>query len=214
MAAALNKCARSAYRLSLTGVTTEAATTFDSAAVTVPDRPTGTITIAGRDYSMRCPKLRVWMAIIERQEDYEAAQAIKPHIQTIYRKLSSNVAEEERNKLIEQYGVLQPTFSQAPTALQLAELLLEFMCSCMIERTDAEDLRAAYISDDGPCDIPHLRMALDDMDETFSSWLDDQADFVGVQRPELPERPEPANREQRRGAAKKNGTKRAAVTSA
>lgn len=183
-------------------MTTKDLTTFDSAAVPVPDRPVGIVSIAGTDYELRCPKLRVWMAIIERQEDYDSGQALKPHIHEIYRKLAQSPGDEERNKLIEQYGVLQPTFAQAPTALQLADMLLDFLCSCMTDRAKSDHLRRAYVSDDGPCDIPHLRMALDEMDEIFSKWLDEQADTVGVIRPELPERPQPVNREARRQTAR------------
>lgn len=206
---------QTAYRLSLIGVTIKDVTTYDSADVTVPDRPVGPVNIAGMDFEMRCPKLRVWMAIIERQEDYDAAQALKPHILDFYRKLAQDPSDEERTKLIEQYSVLHPTYSQAPTALQLADLLLEFLCSCMTNREDAEKLRRAYTDDDGPCDIPHLRIALDDMDEIFSAWLDDQADTVGVKRPAL-EKPEPANRQARRETArqKKTVTKRATVAAA
>lgn len=179
-------------------MTAKDVTTFDSAAVPVPERPVGLVDIAGRQFEMRCPKLRVWMAMIERQEDYDAGQALKPHIQEIYRKLAQSPGDEERNKLIEQYSVIQPTFSQAPTALQLADLLLDFLCSCMVNRSEADVLRQSYSSDDGGCDIPHLRLALDEMDEVFSSWLDDQADLVGVKRPEPVERPEPINRAARR----------------
>lgn len=201
-----SKCARSVERLSLIGVTANDATTFDSASVTVPDRPVGIVTIAGKDYQLRCPKLRVWMAMIERQEDYEAGQALKPHIQEIYRKLNQSPGEDERVKLIEQYSVLQPSFARSPTALQLAELLLDFLCSCMLDKSDADTLRKSYNSEDGGCDIPHLRVALDDMDDVFSAWLDDQSNLVGVNRPELVERPQPVNREERRKAARKTGS--------
>lgn len=187
-------------------MTSKDATTFDSGSVAVTERPVGVVTIAGRDYEVRCPKLRVWISMIERQEDYEAAQALKPHIQEIYRKLAASPGEEERNKLIEQYAVIQPTYSQAPTALQLADQLLDFLCSCMTDRSGADALRQSYTSDEGRCDIPHLRLALDDMDVVFSAWLDDQSDFVGVKRPEPPERPQPANREQRRQAARTQKT--------
>lgn len=193
-------------------MTNTATTTYDSAAVTVPERPVGTVVVAGTPYEMRCPKLRVWIAIIERQEDYDAGQALKPHILEIYRKLAQSPGQEERDKLIEQYAILQPTYTQAPTALQLAELLLDFLCSCMVDRSAADALRLSYNSDDG-CDIPHLRLALDDMDEVFSQWLDDQSDFVGVNRPEPPAKPEPAARTARRqtARAKKDGAKRAVV---
>jgi hypothetical protein len=174
-------------------------TTFDSAAVTATERPVGIITVAGQDYEVRCPKLRVWMAMIERQEDYDTGQALKPHILDIYRKLAQSPGDEERAKLIEQYSILQPNFSQAPTALQLAELLLDFLCACMTNKEAAEALRRSYASDEGGCDIPHLRVALDDMDEVFSAWLDDQSDLVGVNRPEPPV---PVNRESRRQTAR------------
>lgn len=183
-------------------MTVKDATRFDSAAVTVTERPVGVVNIAGRDYEVRCPKLRVWIAMIERQEDYDAGQALKPHIQEIYRKLAQGPGDEERNKLIEQYAVIQPTYSQAPTALQLADLLLDFLCSCMTDRASADALRQSYASDEGGCDIPHLRLAIDDMDEVFAGWLDDQSDLVGVNRPEPPERPQPANREARRQTAR------------
>lgn len=176
--------------LSLIGVTTDA-TTFDSAAVTVADRPVGVVSIAGRAYEMRCPKLRVWMTMIERMEDYESAQALKPHIQEIYRKLTQSPGDEERNKLIEHYAVLQPTFAQAPTALQLADHMLDFLANCMTNRAEAEALRRSYSDDTGGCDIPHLRLALDEMDEIFAAWLDEQSDVVGVKRPEPAERAEP-----------------------
>lgn len=178
---------------------TENATTFDSAAVTVAERPVGVVTIAGEDYKVRCPKLRVWIAMIERQEDYDAGQAIKPHIQEIYRKLAQSPGDEERSKLIEQYSILQPTYGQAPTALQLADLLLDFLCACITNRDAADALRRSYASDEGGCDIPHLRVALDDMDDVFSAWLDDQSDLVGVKRPEPPQ---PVNREARRKTAR------------
>jgi hypothetical protein len=193
---------------------TENATTFDSAAVTVAERPVGVITIAGDKYEVRCPKLRVWIAMIERQEDYDAGQALKPHIQEIYRKLAASPGDEERAKLIEQYSIIQPTYGQAPTALQLADLLLDFLCACMINRDAADALRRSYTSDEGGCDIPHLRVALDDMD---SAWLDDQSDLVGVKRPEPPA---PVNREARRQtardqkAATKTGSRTAAKATA
>lgn len=188
-------------------MTVNDATTFDSTAVTVAERPVGVVNIAGTDYEMRCPKLRVWIAMIERQEDYDGGQALKPHIQEIYRKLNQSPGEEERNKLIEQYSIIQPTFSRAPTALQLADLLLDFLCACMVNKTGAETLRQSYNNDDGGCDIPHLRLALDDMDNVFSQWLDDQSNLVGVTRPEPVERPQPANREERRAAARKPATR-------
>jgi hypothetical protein len=194
----------------------DAPTAFDSSSVIVAERPVGVITIAGREYKIRCPKLRVWIAMIERQEDYDAGQALKPHIQEIYRKLSASPGEEERGKLIEQYSVIQPTFGRAPTALQLAELLLDFLCSCMTDKSSADELRTSYNDDGGECDIPHLRLALDEMDEVFSTWIDEQSDLVGVARPEPVERPEPVNREARRATARKKpatkaGTKRAAA---
>lgn len=190
-------------------MTVNDATTFDSAAVTVAERPVGVVNIAGTDYQMRCPKLRVWIAMIERQEDYDGGQALKPHIQEIYRKLNQSPGEEERTKLIEQYSILQPTYARAPTALQLAELLLDFLCACMLDRSSAEALRQSYNNDDGGCDIPHLRVALDDMDAVFSQWLDDQSNLVGVTRPEPVERPVPVNREARRATTRKTSTTRA-----
>jgi hypothetical protein len=184
---------------------------FDSAAVTVPDRPTATFTIGGREYKMRCPKLRVWMAVIERQEDYDAGQALKPHIQELYTQLAKRPIGEERDKLIEQYKTIQPVYSQAPTALQLATFLLDFLANCMIEADDRQALSEAYHTDDGPVDIPDLRRALDEMDEVFADWLDAQSDFVGVQRPELPERPEPvANRADRRASGRTSAAKKPA----
>lgn len=183
----------------------------------VAERPIGVVSIAGRDYQMRCPKLRVWMAMIERMEDYESAQSVKPHIQEIYRKLTQSPSDEERNKLIEQYSVLQPAYSQAPTALRLADMMLDFLCNCMIERPEADKLRRSYSDDDGGCDIPHLRLALDEMDEIFTTWLDEQSDVVGVKRPEPAERPEPASRTTRprptaaKKAAGKSTTKRVAA---
>lgn len=153
---------------------------------------------------MRCPKLRVWMAVIERQEDYDAGQALKPHVQEMYLKLAQQPSDEERDKLIDQYKTIQPVFAQAPTVLQLAAFLLDFLASCMVDPQQGQVLSEAYNTNDGAVDIPHLRRALDDMDENFADWLDEQADFVGVRRPELPERPEPvANRTEKRAAARR-----------
>jgi hypothetical protein len=186
-------------------VTTDA-TTFDSAAVTIAERPTGVVNIAGRDYEVRCPKLRVWMRMIERMEDYEGAQSLKPHIQELYRKLTQNPSDDERNKLIEQYSVLQPTYGQAPSALRLADEMLEFLCSCITDRSKADELRKSYADEEGGCDIPHLRLALEDMDEVFTAWLDEQSDVVGVKRPEPVERPEPVKRTGRQQSAQPKKT--------
>lgn len=188
---------------------TKSVSAFDSAAVTVPDRPTATLTIADREYEVRCPKLRVWMSVIERQEDYEAGTALKPHVQELYLKLAQHPSDEERDKLIDQYRTLQPVYSAAPTVLQLATYLLDFLCSCMIDRADAQTLSEAYNTDDGDVDIPHLRRALDEMDSAFADWLDAQADFVGVQRPELPE-PVP-NRAAKRAAGRTSTAKKTAA---
>lgn len=183
---------------------------FDSSDTTTSDRPTATFDIAGRTYEMRCPKMRVWMAVMERQEDYESGQVLKPHVQDIYLRLATDPSVEERDKLLAQLGTVQSVFSQAPTVLQLASFFLDFLASCMVDPKDAQALAEAYNSNDGAVDIPHLRLALDDMDSKFADWLDEQADLVGVRRPELPERPEPARNRADRRAGTRTTTKPAA----
>jgi hypothetical protein len=195
---------RLADRFSLIGVTTNDVTTFESADVAVAERPTVTLTIAGAEYEVQCPKLRVWMGVIDRQEDYNAGQAFKPHIQELYQKLAGEVSDEERVTLLDQFRTMQPVFAQAPTMLQLSASLLEFLCSCMVSTVDADRLRAGYLNDNGPVDIPHLRRALDEMDSAFEDWLEAQAEFVGVKKPELPPRPEPANRADRRAQSRRS----------
>ena len=174
---------------------------FASGDVSVSKRPSASFPIGDAEYELRCPKLRVWMAVIERQEDYEAGQSLKPHVQELVRRLSDTDArdDEERTRLLEQYKTVQPVFAQAPTALQLADYLLDFLASCATSPDQRQRMFEQYHSNEGSIDIPHLRTAVNAMDTAFTAWLDEQADIVGVRRPELPE-PQPVNRAARRNA--------------
>ncbi len=162
------------------------------------DRPIETFGIAGVDYQIRCPKLRVWLEIVLQQENYDAGQALKPQVLDLIDKLSRDLPSAERNELVSQFAALQPVYSAAPNPLQFAQSILEFLCSCLIEDGAGDKLRAAYWSNDGVMDLPHLRQALRDMDEIFADWLDEQSDLTGVVRRTVPETPEPANRTARR----------------
>lgn len=197
---------------------TQNSTAFVSSDFEVPDRPTGELVIAGVTYEVRCPKLRLWMEMVQRQEDYQAGIAFKPQIQRIVSELNAiNVRAEERRgrltpdeeaesrKLVEQYTALQPVLTSAPNALQYAEILLDFISKCLLDQAQAAVIRSSYFNDHNGIDIPHLRHALDDMESQFADWFDSEADSIGVQRPELPE-PTPIPAQRSRAPRKKPAT--------
>lgn len=185
---------------SLNGVTS--ATTMDSSTVVVPERPTGDLPIAGTSYAVRCPKLKLWMTVLEHQKQSRARQALEPQIERVYERFielnQAGVGEgEEVDKLLNQLSVLQNACGQSPNTLQLADIFLDFLGTCIIDKKQSERLSALYHSNDGDVDMPHLVIAVDHLNVLFQGWLYDQADFVGMEPPEIPERPAP-NRAARR----------------
>lgn len=140
--------------------------------------------------------------MIEDQDNHDAGLALRHHVKEVLNRLST-AQDEDRDRLIEQLGILSAHASQAPSPLQLADMLLDFLCQCMTDKDTAEDLRGSYASNDGDCDIPHLRSAIIDMEREFAPWLDEQSDTVGVVRPTVPEQTKPANRAGRREVVKK-----------
>lgn len=157
------------------------ATTFSTADVDVPQRPTTTITIGTRTYTARAPKMHVWMDtgfMLERID--KAAQAAERLEGT------EVVPMAERREL-------QQAIDRSPEPMEIHAVLIDgvvedgrlqggFLRRCLGPEAYVQ-LAAELDDDDSDLDMPDLYQAAFSLYKEFEPWCVQRAETMGVSAP-------------------------------
>ncbi|KGI79381.1 hypothetical protein IL38_24095 [Actinopolyspora erythraea] len=171
------------------------ASTFHSDEIEIPERPTHTVTLAGREITARSPKMKTWMDTGFMLERLEQARTAQNKLSTA----SLTMTAAERRELEE-------AASDGPPVRELHFTVLHFLEACL-PSADTQAVLDAYQDEDrDDVDVPQMYDVAFELYSAFEPWFTERAQQMGMTLPQ-------ADPQQAREAAEGNRASRRAASS-
>lgn len=152
----------------------------------MPSRPTTTITIAGRSYTARAPKVTVWFDALRMVEAQQIGHKALARLEAERETLS----DAEQQELLEAANV-SPSMDQLQAALISGSVdfasgrLKGGLLRRSLSAEEYAELEALLDDDDSDVDITDLYDGATQIREAFTQWFEERCSGMGLGVPKV-----------------------------